>query len=105
VGEQLLADCCADVERGRGVCVTGRCPGEQGVPFPAITSFTADYIDELALDNVLPPGVLGLEDLGVPNPRSIGSGIPLEHLRHYRVGGYDHGVTHGTESTGGAGFR
>ena len=68
------------------------------------TTFTADYIDEQQQDSVLPAsGVLTFADLGV-KPKKISVGLPVEHLRHFRVGGYDFGTTSQTTTTGGAGF-
>lgn len=71
---------------------------------PYNTLFTADYLDEMQEDAVLPSGVLGYADLGI-TPRKISIGIPIEHIRHYRAGGYDLGTTSENHSTGGAGFK
>lgn len=60
-------------------------------PNPA---FTADAIDELAADLILPAGgnVLTFADLGL-KPHKVTEGIPIEYLRFYRSGGYDFGTT------------
>ncbi|EIE26745.1 NAD(P)-binding protein [Coccomyxa subellipsoidea C-169] len=72
-------------------------------PIPVNTMFTADYIEEMTQDHVLPPNVLTYADLEVV-PKKVTEGFPIEHLRHYRVGGYDVGTTSGTATTGGAGY-
>ena len=42
---------------------------------------------EAVADNVLSPsGHLTFADLGI-TPQRIDAGLPLEHVRHYRVGG------------------
>ena len=63
--------------------------------------FTEDYIDEAVHDLVLKPepGVLTFSDLGM-EPQRIDVGVPIEHVRHYRAGGYELG----TENAGGAGM-
>ena len=38
----------------------------------------------------MPPNVLTFKDLGV-EAKKVTEGFPIEHLRHYRVGGYDFG--------------
>ncbi|KAK9837336.1 hypothetical protein WJX81_007346 [Elliptochloris bilobata] len=63
------------------------------LPIPWNTMFTADFIDEMTADHVLPEGVLTLKDLGV-DPRSVTKGVPIEHIRHMRSGGYDYGTTY-----------
>lgn len=75
------------------------------LPLPWNYYFTADYVDEMTQDNVVPSGegVLTFADLNIL-PRKINEGIPIDQLRHLRVGGYDFGTTAGTISTGGAGF-
>ena len=67
------------------------------------TIFTEDYIDEVQRDAVLPANALTYADLGIV-PKKITMGIPIEHIRYYRVGGYDVGTTSEASSTGGAGF-
>ena len=73
---------------------------------PINTFFTADFVDELERDALVPTGpeVLTFADLGV-KPRKISMGIPIEHIRHLRAGGYDMGTTGDQASTGGAGYR
>ena len=76
-------------------------------PFRGPSSFTADSIDELGADFLLPaaPGVLTFADLDMA-PRRVTEGIPIEYLRHYRSGGYDFGSTAPEATTGGGGgFR
>ena len=69
------------------------------------TMFTADYIEEQRQDAVLPDsGVLTFADLDVPPPKKVSVGMPIEHLRYFRVGGYDFGTTSQDTTTGGAGF-
>ena len=70
------------------------------------TFFTEDFIHELERDALVPTGpeVLTFKDLGV-TPRKISQGIPIEHIRHLRAGGYDMGTTGEQASTGGAGYR
>lgn len=63
------------------------------IPIPVNYLFTADNIVENTQDHVLPPGVLTFQDLGV-KPKKVTEGFPIEHLRHYRVGGYDFGEQH-----------
>lgn len=60
------------------------------VPIPVNYIFTSDNIVENTQDHVLPPNVLGFKDLGV-QAKKVTEGFPIEHLRHYRVGGYDFG--------------
>ena len=60
------------------------------VPIPVNYIFTSDNIVENTQDHVLPPNVLSFKDLGV-EPKKVTEGFPIEHLRHYRVGGYDVG--------------
>lgn len=68
-------------------------------PNPA---FTADAIDELAADLILPAGdnVLTFADLGL-KPHKVTEGIPIEYLRFYRSGGYDFGTTAEHMTSGG----
>jgi len=63
-------------------------------PFQASAPFSADGIDELAADVLLPqgPGVLTFQDLDV-KPHCVTEGVPIEYLRYYRSGGYDFGST------------
>ena len=35
----------------------------------------------------------------------MSGGMPLEHVRYYRAGGYDLGTTSEKASTGGAGYK
>ena len=60
------------------------------VPIPVNYLFTSDNIIENSQDHVVPPDVLTFKDLGV-EPKKVTEGFPIEHLRHYRVGGYDFG--------------
>ncbi len=60
------------------------------VPIPVNYLFTADNIIENTQDHILPPNVLTFKDLGI-EPSKVTEGFPIEHLRHYRVGGYDFG--------------
>ncbi len=55
--------------------------------------FMEDYLEESTHDLVLEPtpGVLTFADLGI-QPKSIDSGLPIEHVRHYRAGGYELGT-------------
>lgn len=76
----------------------------RGIPFPAMTMFTDDAIREAMVDSVLEPlgqkgqrQQLGFADLGI-TPQRIDVGLPIEHMRHYRVGGYDNGTTSGLET-------
>ncbi|CAK0735404.1 hypothetical protein CVIRNUC_000575 [Coccomyxa viridis] len=75
----------------------------KSIPIPVNYIFTADNIVENTQDHVLPSGVLTFKDLGV-EPKKVTEGFPIEHLRYYRVGGYDFGTTSTTSSTGGAGY-
>lgn len=72
---------------------------------PINTVFTADYVDEMQQDALVPsaPGTLTYASLGI-TPKKVTMGIPIEHIRYYRVGGYDVGTTSEQSSTGGAGF-
>lgn len=71
---------------------------------PVNTMFTVDYADEMQMDAVLPAsGVLTYADLGI-TPRKVTMGLPIEHIRHLRSGGYDMGTTSQEQSTGGAGY-
>ena len=61
--------------------------------------FTEDYIAESVHDLVLQPepGVLTFADLGIA-PMRIDRGVPIEHVRHYRVGGYEFGTEDASNS-------
>lgn len=59
---------------------------------------TADFINELSRDNVMPQNVLSFKDLGI-EPQSVVRGMPVDHIRFWRAGGYDFGATAGTEDT------
>ena len=50
--------------------------------------FTEDYLEESVHDLMLEPapGTLTFSDLGI-QPKPIDVGLPIEHVRHYRVGG------------------
>lgn len=65
----------------------------QGIAIPTHTMFTEDYIREAAEDNVLQTSTADgtFADLGI-SPQRIDVGLPIEHVRHYRVGGYDVGA-------------
>lgn len=65
-------------------------------PIPINYMFTQDYVMESLQDQVVPSGsnVLTAQDLDV-QPRSILLGEPIEHIRHFRVGGYELGTTGG----------
>lgn len=71
----------------------------QGLSIPVKTMFTEDYIDESVHDVVLrpQPGVLTFSDLGIA-PVRIDYGVPIEHVRHYRVGGYEFGTEDASNS-------
>ena len=60
----------------------------QGITLPIPTIFTEDYLEESVHDLVLKPapGVLTFADLGI-QPQPVDVGLPIEHVRHYRVGG------------------
>eukprot|EP00803_Ostreobium_quekettii_P001733 evm.model.scf_924.6 EVM.evm.TU.scf_924.6 scf_924:37851-40740(-) len=67
------------------------------IPMPLSNHFmTADFIDELSKDTVLPEDVANFSHLGI-DPRKVTEGVPVEHIRSYRSGGYDAGATAGTE--------
>jgi len=71
---------------------------KRGVAIPSLTMYSEDAIREQVADIILDPsdGLLTFSDLGM-TPQRIDIGIPLEHVRYYRVGGYDVGTTSGTE--------
>ncbi|GAX76358.1 hypothetical protein CEUSTIGMA_g3804.t1 [Chlamydomonas eustigma] len=52
--------------------------------------FSSDYIDEMMKDKITPRGALGFSDLGIM-PTKVTEGLPIEPVRHYRVGGYSWG--------------
>lgn len=52
---------------------------------------TADFIDELAEDNVMPKDALTFKHLDM-HPRDTTRGISVDHIRYWRAGGYDHGT-------------
>lgn len=62
--------------------------GTQGIAIPSLTMYSEDAIREQVADIVLDPsdGLLTFSDLGM-TPQRIDIGIPLEHVRYYRVGG------------------
>ena len=69
-------------------------------PIPINYMFTKDYVMESLQDQVIPTGnVLTAQDLDV-QPRSILLGEPIEHIRHFRVGGYELGTTGGGQGGG-----
>jgi NADH dehydrogenase (ubiquinone) 1 alpha subcomplex subunit 9 len=72
----------------------------RGIAIPTHTMFTEDYIREAAEDNILQTSTADgtFADLGI-SPQRIDVGLPIEHVRHYRVGGYDVGTTSGTEAS------
>lgn len=49
--------------------------------------FSADYIDEISSGKVAPVGSLGYKDLNIM-PTKVTEGLPIEPVRHFRVGGY-----------------
>jgi len=51
---------------------------------------TADFIDEITSDNLLPKDVLTFKDLNM-KPRDTTRGVAVDHVRYMRAGGYDHG--------------
>lgn len=60
-------------------------------PMPALTFFrSADWAEEYGNDKVVPANALNYGDLGL-SPRSVTEGLPVEHVRHMRTGGYGHG--------------
>ena len=58
----------------------------------AHTMLTSDYIDGMESDLVVDGSSLGFEDLGI-EPQRIDQGVPIEHVRFWRSGGYDFGST------------
>ncbi len=74
-------------------------------PLRPNAAFTADAIDELKADLILPKSgadLLTFKDLSV-EPHKVTEGIPIEYLRFYRSGGYDFGTTGENATTGGGG--
>ena len=68
-------------------------------PIPIHPMFTADYIDELQTDVIRKdPTALGFEDLGIA-PKPINQGVPIDHVRYWRSGGYDFGTQFDPEET------
>mmetsp|Transcript_5754 Transcript_5754/g.10526 ORF Transcript_5754/g.10526 Transcript_5754/m.10526 type:complete len:378 (+) Transcript_5754:62-1195(+) len=61
-------------------------------PVPTHTMLTADHIDELQSDLVVDESALGFESLGI-EPSRVDQGVPIEHVRFWRSGGYDFGST------------
>lgn len=51
------------------------------IPVPVNTIFTADYIEEMTQDHVLPDNVLTYSDLGIV-PKKVTEGFPIEHIRY-----------------------
>lgn len=77
------------------------------VPLPINYLFTQDYVEECLQNQVVPSGsdVKGFKELDV-EPKSILSGEPIEHIRHFRVGGYELGTTSGgAAAAGGHGMK
>jgi NADH dehydrogenase (ubiquinone) 1 alpha subcomplex subunit 9 len=72
----------------------------RGIAIPSHTMFTEDYLKEAMVDNILSEAGddLTFADLGI-SPQRIDIGLPIEHVRHFRVGGYDVGTTSGTEAS------
>lgn len=62
----------------------------QGIAIPSHTMFTEDYIKESVVDDIVEPATVDgtFADLGI-SPQRIDVGLPIEHVRYYRVGGYD----------------
>ncbi len=52
--------------------------------------FSADYVEEMMKDKVAPFGSLGYKDLGI-RATKVTEGLPIEPVRHFRVGGYSWG--------------
>lgn len=48
---------------------------------------TADYVEEMLRDIVVPEGALSYKDLEI-TPQKVTEGLAIEPVRHYRVGGY-----------------
>lgn len=60
----------------------------QGIAIPSHTMFTEDYLRESVVDNILSSasGDLTFADLGI-SPQRVDIGLPIEHVRHFRIGG------------------
>ena len=75
------------------------------IPFhiPTGQLFTSDYVEALLQEGARPftvsEGALGFADLGMA-PRPIDEGVPIEHVRFWRTGGYDFGSDAYVEGTG-----
>ncbi len=52
--------------------------------------FSADYVEEMTKGKVAPPGAMGFSDLGIKATK-VTEGLPIEPVRHFRVGGYSWG--------------
>lgn len=77
------------------------------VPIPINYLFTQDYVAECLQDQIIPSGadVKGFSELEI-EPKSILFGEPIDHIRHFRVGGYELGTTGGGgAAAGGHGMR
>ncbi len=63
-------------------------PVAQGIAIPSHTMFTEDYLRESVVDNILSSasGDLTFADLGI-SPQRVDIGLPIEHVRHFRIGG------------------
>ena len=53
-------------------------------------TFSADYVEEMMRGKVAPRGSLGFNDLSI-SPTKVTEGLPIEPVRHFRVGGYGWG--------------
>lgn len=75
-------------------------------PVRTNTMASADAIDELSADLVLPGDAeFTFSDLSV-KPHKVTEGVAIEYLRYFRSGGYDFGTTApDVVAGGGAGFR
>ena len=82
------------------------CGAVMQVPLPINYLFTQDYVAECQQNQILPIGsnVKVFQDLDI-QPRSILSGEPIEHIRHFRVGGYELGTTGSGGAGGGHGME
>ena len=77
------------------------------LPIPINYLFPQDYVAECLQVQVMPtgPGVKSFAELDVA-PKSVLFGEPIDHIRHFRVGGYELGTTSGGASAaGGHGMR
>ncbi|KAF5842982.1 NADH:ubiquinone oxidoreductase 39 kDa subunit [Dunaliella salina] len=60
-------------------------------PLPTDTYFNSvDYVEEATRDRVMPAGALGYKDLDFKSNK-VTDGLPMEPVRHFRVGGYSWG--------------